>query len=639
MTRQSRTHGIVRNTLSLLLAFVIALSPAAAAASELSVAAEGSSAESTAEQQAAIISPVEPATESSGEDNQILEESEPLQAPASEETETTANNSAEIEAEASVIPSGGTEAETEAHVLSDDDSTTQTALPLEKEPDEDSADSIDTGISVEQETDISSISGSISAQNTRKIGDVSTSGAVATSNTLNMIQSDMSLAEDEGLVTFTKDIQGDVKGDILIDPNALGDIGGTDKQTHLDVNTTTNQHLNNTVGVSSKSGDIALENNRTVGDVSTGNADAVANVVNLINSAVSSGKSFFGIINILGNLDGDILLPEDFIDGLLGVSGQTDTTPASGSYVINPTNREGDSQVFSNTLSIDNDVSLNAMSGSVSADNVRRIGDVSTGNAETNLTIYNLAGTQVVGKNTLLVFVNVLGTWTGFIIDAPTGATSAALGGLTTTSPYGGASSGNVNSTTTSAIANSVSVSAQSGDVALSNGRKVGDVSTGNATASANILNIVQSQLSLAEWFGILFINVFGTWNGSFGVNTTAGDPPAFVTTQPTNTSTHPALISFDSVDPENRGPVSMSSRSFATRSYVVTSNDSPSDEAIGSAVLASTFSEVDSAGGKVMSAAEPSDGSTNYTWVLLVVGGSVFALVGYRLFITRGTI
>lgn len=31
--------------------------------------------------------------------------------------------------------------------------------------------------------------------------------------------------------------------------------------------------------------------------------------------------------------------------------------------------------------------------------------------------------------------------------------------------------------------------------------------------------------MGLTGWFGRLFINVFGTWNGSFGVNTSAGDP------------------------------------------------------------------------------------------------------------------
>jgi hypothetical protein len=29
--------------------------------------------------------------------------------------------------------------------------------------------------------------------------------------------------------------------------------------------------------------------------------------------------------------------------------------------------------------------------------------------------------------------------------------------------------------------------------------------------------------LSFSSWFGILFINVFGSWQGSFGVNTAAG--------------------------------------------------------------------------------------------------------------------
>jgi hypothetical protein len=40
-----------------------------------------------------------------------------------------------------------------------------------------------------------------------------------------------------------------------------------------------------------------------------------------------------------------------------------------------------------------------------------------------------------------------------------------------------------------------------------------------------NLVNIVNSHFSLSGWLGILFINVFGTWNGSFGVDTAAGNP------------------------------------------------------------------------------------------------------------------
>jgi hypothetical protein len=41
------------------------------------------------------------------------------------------------------------------------------------------------------------------------------------------------------------------------------------------------------------------------------------------------------------------------------------------------------------------------------------------------------------------------------------------------------------------------------------------------------LVNVEDSTMSLSDWFGVLFINVFGTWNGSFGVNTAAGNPIA----------------------------------------------------------------------------------------------------------------
>ena len=37
----------------------------------------------------------------------------------------------------------------------------------------------------------------------------------------------------------------------------------------------------------------------------------------MINSALTAGKSFLGVVNINGNLNGDILLPDNFVDQML----------------------------------------------------------------------------------------------------------------------------------------------------------------------------------------------------------------------------------------------------------------------------------------------------------------------------------
>lgn len=68
-------------------------------------------------------------------------------------------------------------------------------------------------------------------------------------------------------------------------------------------------------------------------------------------------------------------------------------------------------------------------SGQAAVKNNNTAGNASSGSAQTNVTLMNLTGRDIVGNNGLLVFVNVLSTWVGFIVDAPQGSASAALGG------------------------------------------------------------------------------------------------------------------------------------------------------------------------------------------------------------------
>lgn len=375
---------------------------------------------------------------------------------------------------------------------------------------------ISQDITVTQQDIIQSTTGDITATNNRRLGDATTGDATAATNAVNIIQSQSSLSDDGKFLTFVTNIQGDVYGDILIDPAKLGTLTNQTTQTEpIDVNILANQTLTNNLNVSADTGNIALSDNRRVGDVTTGTANAVANVVNVLNSAIAAQQSFLGIINIYGNLNGDILLPEGFIDSL--IANNTPSTTLSTDQLESEALRSQ----FKAVQAINNNVNLSALTGSVSAEDTRRIGDITTGNANTNLTIFNLAGANVSAANSLLVFVNVLGEWVGFIINSPTGATAAALGGGESIIPL------QVDASTNNTINNNINVSASSGDVSLIRNSKVGDVRTGDATASANILNIVNSQLSLSQWFGILFINVFGSWHGSFGVNTAYGGGPA----------------------------------------------------------------------------------------------------------------
>ncbi|HEU4830949.1 MAG TPA: hypothetical protein VFS65_02125, partial [Candidatus Saccharimonadales bacterium] len=185
------------------------------------------------------------------------------------------------------------------------------------------------------------------------------------------------------------------------------------------------------------------------------------------------------------------------------------------------------------TQTIVNNIALAAESGSAAVLGNTRAGSATTGDANTNIVIFNLSGHQIVASNSLLVFVNVLGTWVGVIVDAPVGATSAAIGNEVTNSVVN-APDLTLKSQTNSQIVNTINLSSKSGDATVAGNTAAGSATTGQATASANVANIAGSQLSMSGWFGVLFINVFGSWYGSFGIDTSYGNQP-----QNNSTGTH----------------------------------------------------------------------------------------------------
>jgi hypothetical protein len=237
----------------------------------------------------------------------------------------------------------------------------------------------------------------------------------------------------------------------------------------------------------------------------------------MINSIIASGKSFVGSININGNLNGDILLPKDLLATLLASNAPTatvDTSQLENSEML---------ANFTTNQAITNDVNVAAQSGNAGVNKNTTGGNATSGNSETNLTVLNLTGRQVIGSNALLVFVNVYGKWIGMIMDAP-GSTAAAIGGGITENGYCNCyNRSNVNSTENFAINNDINVSAQSGEALVERNTTGGNATSGNAKAGVNLTNMMNSNFSLSNWFGVLFINVFGTWEGSFGVNTYAG--------------------------------------------------------------------------------------------------------------------
>lgn len=373
-------------------------------------------------------------------------------------------------------------------------------------------------------------------------GGNATSGTAGASTTLTNIVNTATGGGANNPATFTTDVNGNVNGDLVLYPmimsallqaasnsptttNGSGTTNTTNASTTSNTNATTTNGVTNDVNLAANSGDATVANNTTGGNATTGNATAMGNIINMINSAIAAGSSFIGTINIYGNLNGNILVSPDFIPSLIASNANTATNAT-----------------LSDTSNITNNVKLAATSGNAAVADNTTGGSATTGTAKTNVVLLNLTGHQVVAQNSLLVFVNVMGTWVGMIVDAAPGATSAALGtGVTTNT----ANTTNVNATTDTSITNNLTLAANSGDASVTHNTTGGNATSGNAMAGANILNISQSNIGLSGWFGILFINVFGSWLGSFGVDT-----------PPHGSSSNPPQVSTSSNGPAASGAV-----------------------------------------------------------------------------------
>lgn len=428
----------------------------------------------------------------------------------------------------------------------------------------------------------SASTGDALVQGNTSAGSALTGDAQAIANVLNLLQSSW-LGQSGDLATFISNIDGNVYGDLTIDPSQLPYTLST-RNSDVDVNISNNGVIDNDIDLTASTGDATVDSNTLGGDATSGNARAMANIINMINSSIAAGKSFLGMININGNLDGDILLPAGVLDALIASTG-----PNSSNTISNNGSNNLDVNNTANRT-INNDVSTDASTGNATVSSNTTAGNATSGQASTGINTMNLVGQDITGRNGLLVFVNVLGHWVGMIIT-PEGARIANTGPNSTNSITGGTNTSvSVNATENSLINNDIDVAAHSGDATVSNNTQAGNARTGNADASVNLLNMIGSNVNMEDWFGVLFINVFGNWFGSFGGDTSNGGCSQTCPTTPSGSPAPTQNIQSASSN-GNSNPVGQVF-GFVTRQFNGSASDQPTSDQVNnqsSTVLAAT--------------------------------------------------
>lgn len=384
-------------------------------------------------------------------------------------------------------------------------------------------------------------------------GDANVTGTVITAVNTNV----------DGVMVSEFNIADDHVGDVVLDfaANCVSGCGGgpvkvanTGNGSSSDNNASYDETNNNgtfqnndaTIGselvLSADSGKNTASRN-TGGDsnIDTGDANVSANAITFANNNIA-GNVVYAVVNIFGDLIGDILFPESAITSCCGKGSVTAANVGNGSNSdnnanIDLTNNNNTFQTndadISNTLVFDAQTGNNESSANTGGDSA-----ITSGNTKVDANVLNVVNSNLIGGNMWLVIVNEAGKWIGKILGAPDGSNFAGSqgtefqvdqNGVITASNNGNGSNSNndanisqTNNNATvqnnnAAISNLLNLSANTGGNASSdNTGGNSKITTGDANIVANLVNFVNNNISGNGKLFVTVVNVFGSWLGDF---------------------------------------------------------------------------------------------------------------------------
>lgn len=375
-----------------------------------------------------------------------------------------------------------------------------------------------------------------------------------------------------------------------------------------DVTISNDVTVSNIVVTDSTSGDAVATRNDNIGALGTGNALSSVEILNLANNIVATGDIFVGSITVDESFRNNIVLSDALLDHLINGTAKT-TQIFTGDVTIDSL------QVITNT------VDASAKSGDVTATQNDNVGSVKTGSSTTNIDIENTLGNYLIYGNSLLVIVTTTGEWDGSLLGN-NGAyialiTLDANGNPILSSPVVGLAEqiNNLSVSNKTTITNTVSATASSGAVRAEKNDDIGAITTGDATVNIAIRNVLTNIVSISDWFGIVFINIFGDWNGN-------------VIMQQKIAPTTPTTVTGDTAGPPTMAAIATYNNENAY-SYLseITSDDPVSTlpTTFVAATMVNPFTHFDSP--------SPND---SLLWIVLLAIISGGLIAGQRVFIIR---
>lgn len=282
--------------------------------------------------------------------------------------------------------------------------------------------------------------------------------------------------------------------------------------------------VESTLAVSADTGDNEVITDGD-GTILTGDAIAIANLINLLNSTFIDSQLLIAMLNVWPEFMGDIILPRP--EMILGKE-----------YV----DEDGNSVQFTadQWAEILNYITVEANTGGNTASASGGLNEMTTGSAFAAANVSNFANLLLQNQGKYGLWINVAADWNGSVYGADDQRMQLAPGlyffnfgsMLGLQSSCGGMSDspcmpGSIGLNNSAHLTNNVHVSANTGGNTVdADGNSV--IHTGNATAIANVFNMVNSTFLQSQMF-FGFVNILGDWNGNIwfaypdvGVNLTA---------------------------------------------------------------------------------------------------------------------
>ncbi|TSC68734.1 MAG: Uncharacterized protein G01um101456_516 [Parcubacteria group bacterium Gr01-1014_56] len=404
-------------------------------------------------------------------------------------------------------------------------------------------------LSTEDITDAST--GENTAEGGESLATIVTGTAAAFANVINIVNTN--IFNSEGLILFLNQLFGvglDLRtfnlsyffnGEAGASPTVAENTGEPQctlltcmNSSALNVFNTNTATVTNSVLVRASTGqNIASTTEGGEATIDTGDAYAAANVLNLVNTNIINSSYLLVAFNNFGNLAGDITLPDaDFFTRLFAQGGSAPEMNSS-TYGVNNTN----SANFTGTTTASAETGANIASTTGTG-----MGEVLSGNAYTQANTFNEVNTTQIGGTSVFLFFRTFGNWTGTVKGLPAGMSWATTTGgvivMSDNSATGlpeapeancdedigpvsncfNASHLLASSTNTANVEDNVEVSAVTGENTALTENATSSVSTGNAYAVANVVNMVNTSIVGRNWIFAIF-NIFGDWTGdiSFG--------------------------------------------------------------------------------------------------------------------------